>query len=537
MLRPLSAALAIALASAAEAATLIVDTADDGSIAAHCSMRDAVAAANTDLAVSGCPAGNGADTIVFASGIIEIVLDGAAGGELLSDGALTTDGGNARVTLRRDADDVPFRIVDARGSLQTPLRLHRMTISGGLGGTDGSGGGGIFAEGPLDLDDCIVSGNLSHVAGGGIYAFTTLTMVDSVVSGNATQGPYGTGGGIHVSELADISDSSITGNSTDGYIGRGGGIYATLTVNLTHSVVSRNSTVGDRADSGGVRASQLHATDSLISDNSSGYGGGGVGAFSATLLRSTVSGNQATLSPFGRGGGIEAEGVYLTDSSINDNSAAADGGGLFAGGGVEITGSTIAGNSTIGESHFDNEGGGGIFSYRAFIANSTISGNSTAGDIAGGGGIATFTLMLDNSTISDNSAAGANGLGNGVLLLHGYAPSGNHGNGADIDADQTVSAVGARNLVDAAGANVTLPGDTLDCDPQLQPLADNGGLTLTHALGAGSCAIDAGTNFDALVFDQRGAPFVRVRGDAPDIGAFEQVIQDAIFSDGFDAAG
>ena len=55
-------------------------------------------------------------------------------------------------------------------------------------------------------------------------------------------------------------------------------------------------------------------------------------------------------------------------------------------------------------------------------------------------------------------------------------------------------------------------------------LDDNGGPTLTHALIAGSPAIDAGDPaiaFDANDFDQRGAPFVRVDGAAIDIGAVE----------------
>ena len=64
--------------------------------------------------------------------------------------------------------------------------------------------------------------------------------------------------------------------------------------------------------------------------------------------------------------------------------------------------------------------------------------------------------------------------------------------------------------------------------PNLGPLANNGGLTETHALLPGSPAIDAGdpgVAFDALEFDQRGDPFARVvdggNGLRIDIGAFE----------------
>ena len=64
-------------------------------------------------------------------------------------------------------------------------------------------------------------------------------------------------------------------------------------------------------------------------------------------------------------------------------------------------------------------------------------------------------------------------------------------------------------------------------DPLLGPLADNGGPTFTHALLAGSPAINAG-DLAAVAgvngvpeFDQRGMPFGRVFNGRIDIGAFE----------------
>jgi hypothetical protein len=95
---------------------------------------------------------------------------------------------------------------------------------------------------------------------------------------------------------------------------------------------------------------------------------------------------------------------------------------------------------------------------------------------------------------------------------------------------------GSHDLVVAADG-VTLPADTLSANPLLGPLAPNGGPTLTHALGEGSPAIDAGSNDGELEFDQRGPDFVRVFGAAADIGAFEvqpAAPPDVIFADGFD---
>ncbi|MGA9341798.1 MAG: choice-of-anchor Q domain-containing protein, partial [Rhodanobacteraceae bacterium] len=83
-------------------------------------------------------------------------------------------------------------------------------------------------------------------------------------------------------------------------------------------------------------------------------------------------------------------------------------------------------------------------------------------------------------------------------------------------------------------SNIALPPDTIVDDPLLLPLADNGGPTLTHALDPSSVALDAGSNPDALVNDQRGAGFARVVGAGADIGAFEAAPADAIFTNGFD---
>jgi hypothetical protein len=76
-----------------------------------------------------------------------------------------------------------------------------------------------------------------------------------------------------------------------------------------------------------------------------------------------------------------------------------------------------------------------------------------------------------------------------------------------------------------------VPFDYTVDNPLLAPLADNGGPTRTHALRAGSPAIDAGTNVLPLATDQRGRS--RTSGLATDIGAFE-VQSEAIFADGFD---
>jgi len=83
---------------------------------------------------------------------------------------------------------------------------------------------------------------------------------------------------------------------------------------------------------------------------------------------------------------------------------------------------------------------------------------------------------------------------------------------------------GSHNLIEDGSGG--LP-DTITGDPNLAPLANNGGPTLTHALLAGSPAIDAGDDalaVDAitglpLTTDQRGLPYSRINRARVDIGA------------------
>src|SRR5262249_47277359 len=71
------------------------------------------------------------------------------------------------------------------------------------------------------------------------------------------------------------------------------------------------------------------------------------------------------------------------------------------------------------------------------------------------------------------------------------------------------------------GAYLSSFTHSLQGNPRLAPLANNGGPTQTMALLPGSPAIDAGDNTDAPLFDQRGPGFPRIVNGIIDIGAFE----------------
>ena len=75
------------------------------------------------------------------------------------------------------------------------------------------------------------------------------------------------------------------------------------------------------------------------------------------------------------------------------------------------------------------------------------------------------------------------------------------------------------NNVFTDGTCFPIASDQIVADAGLGSLADNGGPTLTHALLAGSPAIDAADDGVCPATDQRGVP--RPQGAACDVGAFE----------------
>ena len=221
----------------------------------------------------------------------------------------------------------------------------------------------------------------------------------------------------------------------------------------------------------------------------------------------------------GDGGGIATVNgpLTLTDVAFVGNSAGRNGGAIFvSGGSTVLTGVSLIGNSA-------GDGGGGIVMKTGtlLLTNVTISGNTAVND---GGGLQAnnVTATLTNVTISANSAGVGGGISQtiGSVRLKNTIVANNTGGNCS---DPVVSL--GNNLDSGNTCALTGPGDLINVDPMLGPLQNNGGPTDTHALAAGSPAVDAAANAGCPATDQRGAarPFDG-NGDGTatcDIGAFE----------------
>jgi len=255
-----------------------------------------------------------------------------------------------------------------------------------------------------------------------------------------------------------------------------------------------------------------------------------------TISASVVTGNLADGGTLDASGGGFLVGGYLQllDSTLSDNTSRTApppdgtfsvGGGADTFGNVLIMGSTISGNQAKNVAGIVFEAHG---TPTAVMIDSTVSGNLPTDNGPFGGVYAGIPFSLYNSTIAFNGGFG---------LVSGYAMHLEStivaDNATDVGLFPGASISGTHNLIVLAN---TVPPDTVRGCPQLLPLADNGGPTLTHALLRASPAIDAGDNVDALANDQRGDGFARVVGADADIGAFEWQggIDDPVFTSGFE---
>lgn len=302
------------------------------------------------------------------------------------------------------------------------------------------------------------------------------------------------GGAVRNRGIFSITNGALTGNRAE----VGGGV---LNTGAAESFTAESSRIANNKVGGGVvsEAGIGFVNRSTIANNE---GGGLVarGTTETAVTRSTLSGNSTS----GNGGGLSVQGdavVAVKESTINGNSADGDGGGVYAGdmAEVRITRSTLSGNKADGN-------GGGLLSssLNVAVSSTTIANNRADFDGAGGGtggGLhdAAGPVNLKTSILAGNTVGGALNQCSGMPKSLGW------------------------NLVQGAlpgdCAFASLGSDRIGVNPNLRPLANNGGRTRTHAIPKGSPARNKAPRGECSPADQRGAP----RKGKCDIGAYEYV--------------
>ncbi len=179
---------------------------------------------------------------------------------------------------------------------------------------------------------------------------------------------------IDAGRTLSISGVALINGSSDA----GGAIYSSGSLSIDFSVLSGNIST-EHGGAISIAEGMLSLRHSTLHDNHANSQGGALFLFGATgttavnVDRSTLSRNSAV-----EGGAIASDAeLYISNSTISQNSASKDGGGIYNYGVVKMYNSTVAYN--VADSDGDSVGdGAGVFngSGRTFEAhNSILAGN------------------------------------------------------------------------------------------------------------------------------------------------------------------
>jgi CSLREA domain-containing protein len=327
--------------TALRAATIAVDTLTDTDVDdGLCSLREAIQAANTDLAHFGCPAGSGADrvtidltgAIVLTSDLPTITRSLTIAGP--ATGTLALNGANHRLLFFNGAPN------------GRTLRVERMTLRNGLnpigGGCitvrtgdhlevvdsritsceSGEAGGGIYGDfaGSITLQRTTLDGNLGALGGGGIYLAGEGFPVAAIEGAE----------GLEPTAFMRIEDSTVSANTGDGESVGGGIMFAWANGEIRRSTVSGNA-CGDWGAGVAVIYGSVLIAGSTITGNSADTNlddtdevGGGLLSYADALYPSTIELASSVVA--GNLGGTQA-----SDLTTGPNSAILSLGGNLIG--------------------------------------------------------------------------------------------------------------------------------------------------------------------------------------------------------------
>lgn len=362
--------------------------------------------------------------------------------------------------------------------------------------------------------DNIVGYNSSHVLflDGSLNAINADTTLDgfTITAGDANGSfPNGDAGGLFCNAS-------------------GGG---TCSPTLTHLVFRGNralyaGAISIYAASGGTASPKL--IDVTFRNNKATQSGG--------AMNNVALGPGSTTSP------------SLTDVTFRDNHANLGSGAVFNyGSGTsspEFKRVTFVGNGASYGGAMINQAGGGVVSPQlenvTFVSNTAVNDGGAVYNIANSGGSlsdGSTSLSLTNVTFTGNSATNGGAIGHdvtapstssttlkNVILWNNTASTGpeiDHTSGGTSTLDYALVQGGC-----PSGSSCT---NLISSDPLLAALQNNGGLTETMRLPAGSPAIEAGTNTGCPATDARGEgrPQDGDQNGTPtcDLGAYEFALQ------------
>jgi hypothetical protein len=314
--------------------------------------------------------------------------------------------------------------------------------------------------------------------------------------------------------LLRVRDLTVRwGRLYDPVLSEGGCVYSGANVTLERVNVHHCVASGARAIFGaGVYSgrnlrlinAQVYENRAVLSaPDAYAFGGGAYGAATVLLDHSRLCDNEAQFA-----GGGWSNSLTAIDSTVSHN----------VGGGFDM------GAGTVDRSTFSHNAGYGLAIHDGRVANSTFSSNLGPGLTGGGVQLLQNTIAFNRTPRIDGVCGAGLSVGSGFSQLRGNLVARNTCDGIPLDythsSESTIYFPSEGNLIMYAGSSV--PPETLNADPHLLPLADNGGPTLTHALPADSPAIDRGSEADVGLYDQRDVGFLRTVNGIADIGAFER---------------
>lgn len=279
----------------------VTTTEDELNNNGKCSLREAVQASNSDMAVDSCPAGQGDDTIQLTSAVYTLSLGGNSEdenteGDLDITGALTITGTGAEATVIQsglNTDNAIDRILHVLNASTLTIRnVHIRYGRASSGATPHIDGGAIYvaATGMLNVYSSIVSYNWGANGGGITSAENTIVIIENSTFSNNES--ISGGGALNSNGVVRIRNTTFRENI---------GFFGGAIISSGKSIVVINSTLsGNRA----VKSDWF--------PGESGYGGAIYNTGNLTLNNVTIFDNSAT-----KGGGIfNATGIVTTSNSI-----------------------------------------------------------------------------------------------------------------------------------------------------------------------------------------------------------------------------